>query len=413
MNEHKNTLAEMLAGKREFLRLVTLATVLSFAVGVLASLVAASTFVPTIAIYVSAALLTAATLLLLAADIRHKLAFEDKLEGVLFIDGAKNELIDVRGYELAKDLSRAMAAVKAESRAIYSEWENDPLVQKKNKAEPKPGPAESEHNDKPGEETSYVGIVRVEVDGDGPTKKKASRLLDEALQFVLLEELSTHLSTYFTNSNNDQIVELSREDIPAFLLQNRVLNLLTTPIEQRDVFLKAFPNQKKQPDGVLYSLWGSDGSMYSRFDLNLPKNSKVSFLSRGALRIETERLDLEISGRYTGSSAVVSRTFVDHYMGRSWDEVAYRNVEVILKGRVKPLALLSDRGWEHYHWLDSFRTRLRKSVDLNAFQNEIHWSAVEPMLYTLRGQFKAMHKHLEHLHKVERGPTPHSTGPAQ
>jgi hypothetical protein len=413
MSEHKNTLAEMLAGKREFLRLVTLATVLSFSVGVLASLVAASTVVPTIAIYVAASLLTATALLLLAADIRQKLAFEDRLEGVIFIDGAKNELLDVRGYELANDLSRAMAAVKVESRAIYSEWENDPLVQKKEKDEPKPPPTDNRHDQKTHEETSYISIVRVEVDDDHLTKQKASRLLDEALQFVLLEELSTHLSTYFNNSNSDQIAELSREDIPAFLLQNRVLNLLTTPIEQRDVFLKAFPNQTKRPDGVLCSLWGSDGSMYSRFDLNLPKDSKVSFLSRGALRIETKRLDLEISGRYTGSSAAVSRTFVDHYMGRSWDEVDCRKVEVILKGRVKTLALLSDKGWEHYHWLDSFRTRLRKSVDLESFQDEIHWNAVEPMLYTLRGQFTSIHKHLEHLRQEERGLTPHSTGPAQ
>jgi len=100
-------------------------------------------------------------------------------------------------------------------------------------------------------------------------------------------------------------------------------------------------------------------------------------------------------------------------MGRSLDEVDVRNVEVILKGRVKPLALLSDKGWEHYHWLDSFRTRLRKSVDLEAFLNEIHWNAVEPMLYTLRGQFNAMHKHLEHLRKEERGLTPHYTESAQ
>jgi len=185
-----------------------------------------------------------------------------------------------------------MAAVKAESRAIYSEWENDPLVQKKERGEPSPAPADRGHNPEAREKTSYISIVRVEVDDDHLTKQKASRLLDEALQFVLLEELSTHLSTYFTNSNSDQISELSREDIPAFLLQNRVLNLLTTPIEQRDVFLKAFPSQENRPDGVLYSLWGSDGSMYSRFDLNLPKDSKVSFLSRGALRIETKRLDL-------------------------------------------------------------------------------------------------------------------------
>lgn len=70
MSEHNNTLAEMLGSKREFLRLVTLAIVLSFSVGVLASLVAASNIVPTTAIYAGAALLTIASLFLLAESPR-------------------------------------------------------------------------------------------------------------------------------------------------------------------------------------------------------------------------------------------------------------------------------------------------------------------------------------------------------
>jgi hypothetical protein len=399
MSGQNNTLAIMLAGKREFLRLVILTIILSFSVGVLASLVAASTIIPTSAIYVAAILVIATSLLLLAGDIRNKLAFEDKLTGVLFIDSAKNELFDVRQYELANNLSRTLAAVKAESRAIYSEWENDPLVQQMQKVEPNSTHTDSEHNRKPRADVSYMGIVRVEIDDDQLTKQKASLLLDEALQFVLLEELSLHLSSYFSNSDSEQIIELSREDIPSFLLQNRVLNMLSTPIEQRDIFLKAFPNHDKRPDGILYSLYGSDGAMYSRFDLTLPKDSKVSFLGRGALRIETKRLDLEISGRYTGSSANVSSTFVNHYMGRSKEDVDFRNIEVILKGRIKALALLSNKGWEHYHWLDSFRTRLKRNIDFDTFLNEINWSSVEPTLYALRGKFNTLHKHLEHLSK--------------
>lgn len=393
MREPKNTLAEMLASKRELIRLALLATVLAFSVGVLASLVAAITAVPSAAIYVGAGLLTVAALVLLAADIRLRLAFEDRLEGVLFIDSTRNELVRVRGYELSEDLARAMRAVKAESRAIYSEWENDPLVPVKAPPDdPKVAEAPDEASKR---EPSYVGIYRVAVKDDHLTRQTASRLLDEGLQFVLLEELSTHLSTHFNNSKSDQVTELSREDIPSFLLQNRVLNLLTTPIEQRDVFLKAFPDPAKKPEGVLYSLWGSDGSMYSRFDLNLPKESKVSYLGRGALRIETKRLDLEIWGRYTGSSAVVSRAFIEHYMGQSPDRVACRKVEVVLRGRIKPIALLSDRGWEHYHWLDSFRARLRKSVDIEAFRGHIHWDLVEPMLFALRGQFQSIHQRLQ------------------
>jgi len=401
MPEHNNTLAEMLETKRDFLRLVTLAIVLSFSVGVLASLVAASNIVPTWAIYAGAALLIIASLIMLTADIRQKLTFEDHCNGLLFIDAARNELVEVRGYELSKDLSRALAAVKAENRAIYSEWENDPLVVRK--GESKAQPISQDVVNKPKDDITYISIVRVEVEDNHHTKQKASQLLDEALQFVLLEELSTHLSTYFTNSKSDQVSELNREDIPAFLLQNRVLNLLTTPIEQRDVFLKAFPNKSERPEGVICSLWGSDGSMYSRFDLNLPKGSKVSHTGRGSLRIETKRLDLEISGRYTGSSGVVSPPFVEHYVGKPWDDVDCRKIKVVLRGRIKPLALISDGGWEHYRWLDSFRSRLKQSADFDAFLHHIHWDSIEPTVYALRGRFSAINRNLRSLSKSTDG----------
>ncbi len=401
MSQHKNTLAEILGSKREILRLVSLALVLSFSVSVLASLVAASNIVPTAAIYVGAVMLTALVLYALVIDIRQKLSFEDRLEGILFIDAAKNEIVEVRGYELSIDLARAMAAVKAENRAIYSEWETDPLVPKNSSSESPPLLRNS--TDETEKDISYISIVRVEVDDEHLTKQKASHLLDEALQFVLLEELSTHLSSYFNESNSHLIAELNREDIPAFLLQNRVLNLLTTPIEQRSVFLKAFPNPSERPEGVICSLWGSDGSMYSRFDLNLPKSSNLSYVSRGALRIQTKRLDLEISGRYTGSTGVVSRSFVDDYMGKSWDDIDFRKIEVVLRGRVKPLALFSSKGWEHYKWLDSFRARLKQSVDFDEYQRGINWNSIEPTLYALRGHFSAIHRHMHSLTKKNNG----------
>ena len=391
MIEQKNTLAEMLTGKKDLLRLFVLATVLAFSVGILASLVAAQTAVPTVYVYSVAGALTALALILLAADLRFSMSFEDKLEGVLFLNPEKNELLPVKGYELSKDLTRVLAAVKAESRSIYSEWDTSPLVPKKAPNQPAVS-TDAERIDKP----SYIGIYRVTVAEEPPAPPKAVRLLDEAILFVLLDELSTHLSTYFNDSSDDEhISKIHREDIPAFLLQNRVLNLLTTPIEQRDVFMSAFPDNRDRPEGELHSLWGSDGAMYSRFDLTLPKHTRVSHTDTGSIRIETKRLDLEISGRYTGSSAVASRAFVGQYLGKRWEDVDCRKVQVVLRCRIKPLALLSTKGWEHYRWLDSFRLRLRRSVDFNAFLEGIHWEMIEPVLYSLRGQFAAMRTRTE------------------
>lgn len=389
MIDQKNTLAELLTTKKELLRLFGLATVVAFSVGVLASLVAAQTTVPTTYIFAGALATTIAALGLLALDLKANLSFEEEFEGVLFLDVGSNEAIEVKGYELSKDIARVLRAVKAESRSIYSEWEKSPLVQKKT-AKPT-----TEETGKRKSEQSYIGIYKVTVDKEREAVPAAVRLLNEAVLFVLLEELSTHLSTYFNNSDGEHVAEIRREDIPAFLLSNRVLNLLTTPIEQRDVFMSAFPDEKKRPDGELVSLWGSDGAMYSRFDLTLPKQSRVTHTDSGSVRIETKRMTLEVSGGYIGSSAVVSRTFMNHYMGTSSENIECRKIAVELRGRIKPFALLSSKGWEHYRWLDSFRTRLKNSVDFETFLGNMQWQTIEPVLYSLRGQFASIRRQID------------------
>ena len=285
------------------------------------------------------------------------------MEGVLFLDPDKNEILEVENYKLSEGLKKVMSAIYAESRSIYSEWETSPLVPKE---EGKSLPTQDVENRS--EEPSYIGIFKVSNEDASHSIPGAAKLLDEAILFVLLEELSLHLSTYFNDSTSDEyIAEIKREDIPGFLLQNRVLNLLTTPIEQRDIFLKAFPNTRERPEGELVSLLGSDGSMYSRFDLQLPKHTRVSHCDSGAVRIETQRFELEISGAYSGLSASTSPVFVGQYLGREWKDTKYKYIEVVLSGRIKPLSLLSSKGWEHYRWLDSFRNRLRSNVDFDTF----------------------------------------------
>ena len=312
------------------------------------------------------------------------------MKGVLFIDPDKNEIFKVDNYKLSENLKKVMSAVCAESRSIYSEWETSPLVPKKEGKSPT-----TQNSENRSEEPSYYGIFRVSNEDFPLSIPSAAKLLNEAILFVLLEELSMHLSDYFNNStSNEYIAEINREDIPGFLLQNRVLNLLTTPIEQRDIFFKAFPNTRERPEGELESLRGSDGSMYSRFYLQLPKHTHVRLCDSGAFRIETKRFELEIFGAYSGYSANISPIFVNQYLGRKWKDTEYRTIEVIVRGRIKPLSLISSKGWEHYRWLDSFRRRLRSNVDFDTFLEDIHWRKIEPVVYPLRSQLKAFIKYI-------------------
>lgn len=386
MKQDTTLLANILSEKKELVRLFVIAAILAFSVGALASQFAAQTMIPVWATTFIAFLLILISFGLLAKDLKSSLSFEDEIDGVIFIDPKRNQIIPVKDYNFSEKLHQTLLAVKAESRSIFNEWEKDPIV---------PVPAEETLSDKvsesrvasSGEQPTYLSIFRVSAEGDSVKIPQAARLLQEAVSFVLLEELSLHLSTYFNDSDDDvYIKEYKREDIPSFLLKNRVLNLLSTPIEQRDIFLNAFPDGEERPEGELYSLWGSDGSMYSRFDLVLPNGTKIQHSEVGSIRIETKRLSIELVAKYSNSTAVVANAFLAKYVGKDPHSVECRRLPIVLRCQIKPLSLVTSSGWQYYRWLDSFRERLKSSFDFPTFQGDIHWQVIEPLLFSMRGQ---------------------------
>jgi hypothetical protein len=382
MPQSYNSLETILTQKKDLLRLFVIAALLAFSVGVLASMLAARTILPTWATATIAILLICLSLALLAADIRSSLTFQDRLDAVLFIHPGRNELIAVTDYEFSEDLHRTLSAVKAENQSIYADWDRDPLVPVMPDRQPS-GQIDRDSKSKP----QYVALFKAPVPDTAKLRPRAVRLLEEAAAFVLLEHLSLHLSDYFNGADGDDYISTySREDIPGFLLQNRVVNLLSTPIEQRDVFLDAFPDKETRPSGQLYSLYGTNGTMYSKFELVLPKGTVIRHSEAGAIRIETRRLAIELRSSYHGSGTFISEAFLKQYIGEVPKEIVCRTFQVWLTGKIRPLSLITSAGWEYYRWLDSFREAIRSKCDFETFQQDIHWDVIEPLLHSLRGR---------------------------
>lgn len=55
---------------------------------------------------------------LFARDLKSHLSFEDEIDGVIFIDRKRNEIIPVRDYDFSEKLHETLSAVNAESRSI-------------------------------------------------------------------------------------------------------------------------------------------------------------------------------------------------------------------------------------------------------------------------------------------------------
>jgi hypothetical protein len=370
----RSAIERLLEQKKELIRLFLIAAVLAFGVGTLASLFVSEAFVPPWSTVLLCGTLIVLALLFLLKDLFSALVFEDEFDAIVFLDRARNRSIPIEDYRFSESLYATLRAVAAENRALHADWDNAPLV-----------PARDAKPRTQSEKPSYFSIVKVTVDPATNVPPKSVRLLEEAAHFVLLEELSLHLSSYFNDRGDDDYVrEMGRDDIPEFLLRNRVLNLLSTPIEQREIFLKAFPDSAKRPDGEIYSVYGSDGSVFSRFDLVLPRGSSVRASADGGITVETRRLSFSMKATYTGSAAVVGRPFIEEYAKLSYDDVATQEMSICLKGKIKTFSLLTNAGWRYYRWLDSFRQRLKTTCDFDTFQTAIGWRLVETVLYTFR-----------------------------
>ena len=171
----------------------------------------------------------------------------------------------------------------------------------------------------------------------------------------------------------DNVTELSRKDIPHILLENRVLNILTTPIEDRPIFSKT--KFTSHPDeGELVSIRGSDGSVYEKFDLNLPSGTKVSRSNNGALILDANRVTLSIRCIYEGFAENAPMYFEQGYLGVAPRTIDTLKMEIEVETKIRLRALLTMSGWQTFKWIDSFPERLVHYADFQYFKEKIGWN---------------------------------------
>ena len=196
------------------------------------------------------------------------------------------------------------------------------------------------------------------------------------MEFVILEQLSSHLSSYFQefDDQDNQIVEYNRKHVPDLLLENRILSLLTTPIEDRATFAKS-KLSSKSPDGTIHATYGSDGAMYTRFDLILPKGTKIKRPYPGVLELENDRVALTVYIDYEGYSTSLPHDFAEAFLGVPRHSIEPLQVNIFLITKIKILALLRWRSWRYYQWIDSFAERLRDFSQFSQFLEKIDWEA--------------------------------------
>jgi len=374
----------ILQSRRNICQLLVVAILLALGVNLLASWFAGQFSDMTWAILVAGLLLILIAVLYLLCFLTQESLVSHEFTAAIIFDPKNKTHVEIDQYDFSVKFEQTLNALFVENEALKIAWESErvfALHEKKDapkEAEDKP----KDTDDKKEEEVSYFFIVK-EVGEKEEEQASQRSILIETAEFCLLEFLSLHLSAYFGQTPYDKtrIVTIEREHIPAIMLENRVLSLLTTPIEDRQIFLKSGIN-KHPPQGEIHSIYASNGAVYERFNLILPKGTKITRPQPGVIHLEHRHFTLEMECIFHGFTINLPRYFEKLYIGIDPKKIAPRKLHIAVSAQLRKSSLMLLTGWTHYQWIDSFMEYIENHVSFEAFLKRIDWISVSTRIRT-------------------------------
>lgn len=261
----------------------------------------------------------------------------------VFLAGEKNEPIEIPRYDLTEDLTQFIHGLCAENPAIGKLWQ------------------------------SPLGRRTVNNKLQDAHESQSGQLLIEAIEYFFLNQLSLHLSGHFENNeqvSEDELISISAADIPGVLLKNRFLSTFSRSMEERVPFM----NSGDAPTfGEVVFATGDGGAIFDQFELILPRGTKVERTGAGSLHIITRRFTLAVDVNFEGFNTHIDNQFVRFYIHRVPFSFQSYAVSLSLSIRLKPLAMLSRKGWEYYRWRETFVACMEDAFSFERFKDHIGW----------------------------------------
>lgn len=286
------------------------------------------------------------------------------LQGFFVYDVKANELVKIPRYHFADHLRGYLQGAFVENDALKQLWEKEPLKDIHKLFDQK------------------VGTPRKEL--------RCQQLICEATEYYVLQRLSTHLTDYFSDDRfkDDDLHTFERQDVPEVLLQNRFLDLFSRSREDRAHFVKG-TFKEDRPGEQVVAIYDGSGALYERFDLILPKESKITRPGKNQIQIRTKKLILTMEVQFDGTNTVLPSEFEKYYLNLK-DVFSQRPFKVVvdLKISFRAGALLSRAGWDYYHWVDSFLDSLDAHMSEETFFEAIGWEAALTTIETVMSRLK-------------------------
>ena len=270
---------------------------------------------------------------------------------LFLLDSKSRKPIDIPRYGFSGEVSSYIKALSAENKAIAKAWSENKF-----------------HNmPKMGE---GIGVTEEKV---VISENESAKLAVEAIEYFVLDTLSTHFTDYFNQEATAdplKLVTFERNDVPGIFTQNRFLDLFSRPMNEREAFAERSGGSR---GGKVVFAYGPGGVRYDHFDLTLPKGAKISRDRHGAFGIATSKFSLTIRCSVSFASYGVSWDFLKYYLGIGYSDIDDQIATIDVKVKFSPLQLFSKSGIQYYRWVDEFLEKLVHEADFECFLNDIGW----------------------------------------
>ncbi|GAA1402565.1 hypothetical protein GCM10009600_08950 [Oerskovia paurometabola] len=268
-----------------------------------------------------------------------------EIEGFYVSERDSCTIIEVPGYKLSEKAVEYLNSAFAENPALRRQWESTPTFHDWDFHKPSARP-------------------------------QSARLLQELMEYILLDELSLSLSGYFNRAEfaRGRLEQYERDDLPDILLKNRFLELFSRDPADRE----GFDPVDEGPDGwtVIYSN-SSTGGLYSKFELTLPANSTIRRTSGQCLEVSGPAMTVLLSVDTRPFGAGVPYSLLPLYVGRQFSDCRILRVEFSIQVKVRRGLFMKRDDLRYLGWIEKALQDLDDELSGAAFVERIRWESIE------------------------------------
>lgn len=265
----------------------------------------------------------------------------------LFVVDKNGELVNIDRYRLASDTGYILDSVFGENKAFKQLW-TAAFTQRR---------IVTEHGE------VYINASVIE-------NKKIIEFVGELIEYLFLQWLSVQQMDYFSTFDEKEITALTRERVADYLLQNRILEMISKPYQERQKFYEGTNISPTDDTDIQHLSIFYKGTVYNRFDLKLPKHSTLK-KANGALIIKNRNYTIKFKHGFKGTNANLPRRFKEMYLKQNDGNVSGFGFYPELEIKLNPLFFLVWKNWKYMKWIDILGENFHRDFSFKEFLNNI------------------------------------------